>query len=142
MIGCVDRRLVQSASGEQIAIAALGIQQAENLIELALGRFLRRGLARAIDGKAGLRRGRLNRVADFGDLLKHRLLDADARSGIRHRVIKAFDCRQLRVQCDGNSALRPEAGISIRLLSRPELPLQIGELFVDVQRRLNERGNI
>ncbi len=36
----------------------------------------------------------------------------------------------------------PKTGIGIRLLPRPELALQIVELFIDIQRRLQERGNI
>ena len=142
MIGAVDRGLGRAAAGKQIAVTALSIQQTEHLIEHAGGRFLRRGLAGAVDGKIQLGRRRSNRIADAGDLLEHRLLQADGGADVSDRVVETVDRGQLRAQRDGDAALRAEAGIGGRLLSRSELRLQIVELFVDVERRLDERCKI
>src|SRR6185312_16997557 len=115
----------------------------QHLVERVRGAFLRRGLPGAVDGKSALLdRPGLDRAGGGGDLLEHLLLQGDIGADAGDRVVEARESGKLRIERDGDAALRAEAAVGLRLLTAAELLLQGRQLVVDVQHRLDQRRKL
>jgi hypothetical protein len=93
----------------------------------------------AVEIEHWIRRCGLDRGRDARHLRQRGLGDAEIGPDGRDRALEPADRRQLRVQPDRYAALRAEPGKGIRLLSGGELALQVLQLVVDVQDRLQQR---
>jgi hypothetical protein len=131
VIECINRRLVDGAAREQVAIASLGIEQAQKLVHLRIGHRLRNGRSIAHDIRPQ-DRGGAHLIGNSPDALQRELRHLQPKIDLADRVVERLQPGRLRAQADREAAIDTQARIGRGLLAGGELALQLVELGAHV----------
>ena len=134
-IGRHRRCRVGGASGKQIAVAGLAVEQRHRIRERRLRRDLAGGLTVVVEHD-GRRAGRsLHRSADVGQSLQRKVGDVEPRIDVLRGVRIGIQAADLRTQAQRKAAIGALPRIGIRNPAAGELLREIIELLADVEDR-------